>query len=111
VSDLAYGELVVEQTRDNEFIGEIVRPKLLYYPTTTREAFRHTGRITELVKSGKMFADLEVPPLTAEDDRVMLCGSPLMLADCVDMLEDKGFAEGSQSSPAQYVIEKAFVEK
>ncbi len=111
VADLAYGKQVVEETRDNELIGDMVRPQLRYYPTTTREEFVHTGRITELVESGKLFADLEIPPMSAEDDRVMLCGSPLMLADCVEMLERRGFAEGSQSAPAQYVIEKAFVEK
>ena len=111
VADLAYGELVVEQTLDHELIGEIVRPKLLYYPTTTREAYRNTGRITDLVEAGKLFEDLGVTSLDQAHDRVMLCGSPMMLTDCVEMLKQRGFEEGSQSKPAQFVIEKAFVEK
>ncbi len=111
VADLAYGELVVEQAQNHELIGDIVRPQLLYYPTTTREPYRYTGRITDLVDSGKLFADLEIPALEAADDRVMLCGSPMMLTDCVALLKQRGFAEGSQSQPAQFVIEKAFVEK
>lgn len=111
VADLAYGELVVEQTLEHELIGDIVRPKLLYYPTTTREASRYTGRITDLVEGGKLFQDLDIAPLDRETDRVMLCGSPMMLTDCVALLEERGFQEGSQSKPAQFVIEKAFVEK
>ncbi|WP_119166823.1 ferredoxin--NADP reductase [Algihabitans albus] len=111
VADLAYGGLVVQQTLEHELIGEIVRPKLLYYPTTTREASRYTGRITDLVQSAKLFEDLDISPLDKERDRVMLCGSPMMLADCVALLEQSGFQEGSQSKPGQFVIEKAFVEK
>lgn len=34
------------------------------------------GRITELIQSGKLFADLEVPTLDPAADRVMICGSP-----------------------------------
>jgi ferredoxin--NADP+ reductase len=41
----------------------------------------------------------------------MLCGSPAMLADCKDMLEALGFTEGSAARPAEFVIERAFVEK
>ncbi len=41
----------------------------------------------------------------------MLCGSPQMLAEMVDLLRREGFVEGSSSAPGSYVIEKAFVEK
>jgi ferredoxin--NADP+ reductase len=34
-----------------------------------------------------------------------------MLKDMVDMLEARGFDEGSTSRPGHYVIEKAFVER
>jgi ferredoxin--NADP+ reductase len=41
----------------------------------------------------------------------MMCGSPSMLKDLVTILRDMRFEEGNHSDPAQYVIEKAFVEK
>lgn len=34
-----------------------------------------------------------------------------MLKDVVELLESRGFSEGSQSAPGHYVIEKAFVER
>ena len=41
----------------------------------------------------------------------MLCGSPAFLSDMVALLDKGGFHEGSSSTPGEYVIEKAFVEK
>ncbi|MBV8916081.1 MAG: ferredoxin--NADP reductase, partial [Acetobacteraceae bacterium] len=111
VAELGYGEELVESLPQNEFIGELVREKLLYYPTVTREPFRHRGRITHLLSTHKLTDDLGLPPLGAANDRVMLCGSPAFLADMVGLLDESGFAEGSSSKPGQYVIEKAFVEK
>ncbi len=111
VAELAYGEKIVASLPGNEYIGELARPKLLYYPTVTREPFRHRGRITELLASRTLTEDLGLPPLGPADDRVMLCGSPAFLTDMVTLLDGAGFAEGSHSTPGQYVIEKAFVEK
>jgi len=39
----------------------------------------------------------------------MLCGSPHMLRDTRELLDGKGFKEGSNNQPGHYVIEKAFV--
>ncbi|MDQ0314759.1 ferredoxin--NADP reductase [Amorphus orientalis] len=111
VRELGYGEKIVAELMDNELMGDLAREKLLYYPTVTREPFRHRGRITELVENGKLFEDLGLEPLNRENDRVMLCGSPGMLADCTTMLEERGFNEGSNATPGDFVIEKAFVEK
>lgn len=111
VAELAYGEQLVSSLKDNEHIGELVEPKLRYYPTATREPFRHTGRITDLIESGKLASDLGLPPFGPEDDRVMVCGSEAFLADMVALLDRHGFAEGSNAKPGTYVIEKAFVEK
>ncbi|MBS7538777.1 ferredoxin--NADP reductase [Ancylobacter lacus] len=111
VAELAYAELITEQLPDDEFLGEIVREKLVYYPTVTREPFRNQGRITDLITSGKLFADLGLPPLGKEDDRVMLCGSPQLLDDMRVILKERGFEEGSTTEPGDFVIEKAFVEK
>ena len=111
VDELAYGEAIVSSLQDHEFLGEMVREKLRYYPTVTREPFRNRGRITDLLTSGKLPADLGLPPMDAGTDRFMLCGSPAMLADMVSLLEARGFAEGSHSQAGEYVLEKAFVEK
>ena len=89
----------------------MVREQLIYYPTVTREPFRNRGRITDLIVSNKLAEDTGLPPLSVEHDRVMLCGSPQMLADLKVILEDRGFVEGNHGEPGDYVIEKAFVEK
>lgn len=111
VAELGYGEEIVRSLPENEHIGDLVRDKLLYYPTVTREPFRNRGRITELLASGKLPADLGLSPLDPGTDRLMLCGSPDMLQDVTGLLDERGFTEGSHSKPGAYVIEKAFVEK
>ncbi len=88
-----------------------MKQKLRYYPTVTREAFRNRGRLTDLMANGKLPADLGLPPLDPAHDRVMICGSPAMLADTVAMLEARGFEEGSSDCQGHYVIERAFVQK
>ncbi len=111
VAELAYGEQIVAGLAANELLAEVVRDRLLYYPTVTREAFRNQGRITDLLDTGKMPADLGLHALDPATDRVMLCGSPAFLGDMVALLDRRGFAEGSHSAPGAYVVEKAFVEK
>ncbi len=111
VAELAYGEKLVALLRADENFGELIRSQLVYYPTATREPFRNRGRITDLIDSGKLFADLGQPPLDIEQDRVMLCGSPSMLADLRTNFHGRGFTEGSGSEPGHFVIEKAFVER
>jgi ferredoxin--NADP+ reductase len=111
IAELGYGRDTVDMVRSDEVLSEFVGDKLLYYPTVTREAFAHEGRVTDLLRGGKISADLGLPPLGPEDDRVMICGSEAMLSDMVGLMKDMGFEEGSSSKPATYVIEKAFVEK
>lgn len=111
VSDLGYRQQLEHELGQHELVGEQVGKQLLYYPTVTREEFRHQGRVTDLVASGKLSADLGLPPLDPAHDRVMICGSPAMLSDTVALLEARGFQEGSSEDRGQYVIERAFVEK
>ena len=111
VDELAYHDLLVEHLPNHEFLGELVTSKLRYYPTVTREAYRNMGRVTELLENGKLSADLQVPPLNAAEDRVMICGSPGMLRDLKHMLEGHGFKEGNTSTPGDFVIERAFAEQ
>ena len=109
--ELAYHDLLVNHLPRHEFLGEIVTSKLRYYPTVTRETYRNMGRVTELIEGGKMFEDLEVPPLDPAADRVMICGNPAMLRDLKHMLEERGFKEGNTSTPGDFVIERAFAEQ
>lgn len=111
VNDLAYSDYIQNELPKHEFIGEQVANQLKYYPTVTREPFRNQGRLTQLLDSGKLCADLGLPPLDPEHDRALVCGSPSMLEDIVKLLESRGFKEGSSHDPAHYTIERAFVEK
>ncbi len=111
VNELAYGDAIRTTLPQDELIGELIREQLIYYPTVTREPFRNTGRITDLLGSGKIAGDLGLADLEAEHDRVMMCGSPGMLVDTKALLIERGFIEGNHGEPGQFVIEKAFVER
>lgn len=111
VSELAYQNRIERELPDNEYFGETLRDKLIYYPTVTREPFRNQGRLTDLITSGKLFEDIGLPQPDPEHDRFMLCGSPAMLADLTNILDDLGFQESRGGKPGHYVIERAFVEK
>ena len=112
VCDLAYDTFVTEDLPGNEFFGDEVREKLMYYPTVTREPFRNQGRLTDLIESGKLTRDIGLPMLDPAHDRAMLCGSPAMLADTSSLLDRLGFQVSRRiGDPGDYVIERAFVEK
>ncbi len=111
VSELAYGDRIMHELPRDEYLGEAMRAKLIYYPTVTREPFKAMGRVTEFVASGHFYTDLDLEPLSAEYDRAMVCGGPDMLRDLKDYYLARGFREGHLGDPAEFVIEKAFVEK
>ena len=112
-NELAYHDYIEHEIKEHEFFGESTREKLIYYPTVTRESFRNEGRLTDLIESGKLFADINLPPLDPATDRAMICGSPAMLADTAAMLDARGFKVGNHHTGelGDYVIERAFVEK
>lgn len=109
-SELAYQQYITEELPQNDFFGDVIRDKLLYYPTVTREPSRFNGRITDLLLSGKIQKDLGLPALSSDSDRFMLCGSPSMLKDTCAILKDMGFAEARHGNQGHYVVERAFVE-
>jgi ferredoxin--NADP+ reductase len=111
VGELAYAELIERELPQNEFFGDQVREKLIYYPTVTREPFRTQGRITDLIRSGQIFTDTGLPHWDPVQDRVMMCGSVPMLDDTTVLLRAAGFVEGSNAAPGSYVVEKAFAER
>ncbi len=111
VSELAYHEYLLNELPKHEFLGELVSQQMLYYPTVTREAFKNQGRITTLMESNKLPADLGLPDLDPAHDRIMICGSPGLNKDMRAILDAKGFKEGSTTTPGHYVVERAFVEQ
>src|SRR4051812_15768674 len=111
VAELAYGEMITEKLPNDELIGDLVRNQLIYYPTVTRDPFKNRGRITDLITSGKLFADAGLAPLQSAHDRVMICGSPALVSDTRALLLARGFAEGNHGEPGQFVVEKAFAER
>ena len=111
VAELAYHDYITQELPKHEFLGEMISQQLKYYPTVTREAYRNTGRITDLLDSGKMFSDLGLPHINPAEDRVMICGSPALLKDLKALLEARHFKEGNTTTPGEYVIERAFVEQ
>ncbi|ACC76075.1 ferredoxin--NADP reductase [Paraburkholderia phymatum] len=108
--ELAYMDYIKHDLPGHEYLGDVIKEKLVYYPTLTREEFENEGRITDLIASGKLFTDLDVPPFSPENDRVMLCGSTAMLKDTTVLLKNAGLVEGKNSAPGHYVIERAFVD-
>ncbi len=111
-NELAYQEFISEELPEHEFLGEMVRAQLRYYPAVTREDFAHQGRLTALVESGQLWSDLDIEPLNPETDRAMICGGPAMLADTRELLNTRGFViSPRRGEQGDYVIERAFVEK
>ena len=112
VSDLAYTQFINEDLRQHEFLGDVVRDKLIYHPTVTREPFRNRGRLTDQIAIGTLAQSVGLPPLDPASDRFMLCGSPGMLQDTRALLDARGFEVSHRiGEPGDYVIERAFVEK
>lgn len=111
VAELGFADSVVKDLASHELLGELVAGKLVYYPTVTREPFRHQGRVSDLVSEGTLFSELDLTPLDRETDRVMICGNPGLITDVSSTLKARGFVEGSSGTPADFVIEKAFVER
>jgi len=111
VGELSYGEHVLNGLSTDELFGSLMRDKLAYYPTVTREVFRNQGRTTDLILSGKLFSDIGQAPLNVETDRVMLCGSPAMVNDFRAIFRDRQFTEGNSGEPGHFLIERAFVDR
>jgi len=110
VAELAYSRETVDGFLNDPEIGELGRGKLKLYQSCTRESFAHEGRITDLIRSGQLSTDLDVPPLNPDTDRAMICGSIDMTKELKGLMEEHGLREGANSDPADFVIERAFVD-
>lgn len=116
-ADLCYRDYITRELPNHELLGEVLRERLLYYPAVSREDFVHEGRpqrgrLTTLLESGQLAADLGLDPLDPARDRAMICGSPGMLADFRALLDARGFTPSMRIGVVgDYVFERAFVEK
>lgn len=99
VAELAY----------REEITALCNERLRYLPTVTREPFATTERVTDLFRSGALFAKLGLPPADPEHDRTMLCGNPNMLVEMRAYLEANGWTMTNYKGVGNFTIEKAFV--
>lgn len=111
INELTYQQLITHELKHNEYFGDSVREKLIYYPAVTREPYKNYGRISSLLQTGKLIDDIGTPALNPEDDRFMLCGSPSMLTSLTEILDDLGYVETRKNDLGEYLIERAFVEK
>lgn len=108
-AELEFGRRLVAQITDDPLIGEFAGDRLQHIASATRDAYPLTGRITDLIESGKLFDVAGGGSFDPAHDRVMICGSAAMLADLKAICEARGFEEGANNRPADYVYEKAFV--
>ncbi len=112
VGDLAYADSVIARLRADADLAELMGDRLIDYSSTTREPFRHHGRVTTLIESGRLFHDLSIAPLDPATDRVMICGNMRMLAATGRLLDALEFEISPRIGvPGDYVIERAFVEE
>ncbi len=108
-AELTYGFETVANARADPLVGEEASAQLFHFTSCTREpGYPVAGRITTLIETGGLFAALDCAPLSPETDRAMICGSMDMIQDTKTLLEARGFKEGSNAAPADFVIEKAF---
>ncbi|MFY0616819.1 ferredoxin--NADP reductase [Shimia sp.] len=114
LGELTYGRDLIESIRNDEMLAELMgegfADKIRYYPTTTREESPKMGRITDLIRSGELFEDLGIEPLNPDTDRAMICGNLAFNLELKELFEEAGLEEGANSKPAQYVVEKAFLD-
>lgn len=122
-SELAYQDEIKKVLPKNEYFGDLITEKLIYYPSVTRENSAdsiqgdstememHHERITTLVTTGKLSKDIGLPSLSTDTDRFMLCGNNDMLQDTMRLLDDLGFSKATSRVKGDYVIEQAFIDK
>lgn len=114
--ELAYRDFL-EKLNQHEYLGKFIGSKLIYFPSVTRDCFHTFGRITDLVQSGKIFAEVrsKIGDINMDMkfdilvDRIMICGSANFSREFVTLLPEE-FQEGNRNHPGHYVRERAFLE-
>lgn len=108
VQDLQYSAALLASLADDPLVCDVAPTRVSLYDTVTRERYKRTGRITDLISSGKFFSDNAISGFDPQTDRIMICGSTPMIADTRVLVEGAGLKEGSNASPGEFVVEKAF---
>ena len=112
IEELVYRDYLERGIFEEEILGDFVRERFHYYPSVTREAFIRNGRLTDLITTGQLFADLGLDrnQFDPEIDRVMICGNIPVNHALKDICIAHGLVEGSTHRPGTFVAERAFVE-
>lgn len=110
VAELKYGLDLVAAVKADELVGEEASKQLVHVTATTQQDYPTMGRITNRIEDGSLFETLGVPAWNPTEDRVMICGSMDMLKDCKALCEKAGLNEGANNKPAEFVVERAFVD-
>ena len=109
-AELAYGQELFSDVTLDPLVGEQAARQLCYFGSVTREEYINTGRISHLIENGQFFERIGAEFFDPSRDRMMICGSVGMIRDVRTLVEAAGFTEGANSSPGDFVVEKAFVE-
>ena len=86
VSELAYSDYIQNELPQHEYFGEMVREKLIYYPTVTREPYKNNGRLTDLLTSGNYSLILACQNQTLKMIDLCCVVVPVCLKICVQFL-------------------------
>lgn len=108
LAELAYAQGLAAMMKDDPLVGDLAADRFQLITATTREPSAMTGRLTTCLADGQI-ETAAAASLDQATDRAMICGSMAMLDDMRDVLLGRGFVEGSNARPADFVIEKAFV--
>ena len=107
-NELAYKD---ELETFNEDWKQVTQGRFTYFTTLTQQEWKNKGRITEWIKNDKLFSETVGQTLDVKQDRFMICGSQGLNKDLIEHFESLGMEEGNTSIPAQFVVEKAFVQR
>ncbi len=99
VADLAY----------RSEIEVLTNAQLLYLPTVTREPFPNPERGADLFRTGELSQRVGIPVPDPEQDRVMICGNPVMTRELTQYLKDTGWILTNHQGIGNFTTEIAFV--
>jgi len=91
--------------------GKVTQGRFLYFNTLTKAQWPHEGRITSWIKNEELTSEIGYGNVDAKLDRFMVCGSTGLNTELIEYFESKGMQQGNSKTPAEYVIEKAFVRR
>ena len=108
--ELVYREYLESFNKEKEFITQ---GNFQYFNTLTKGPWLRQGRITTWIKGNilTLWKAVDKPEFDPTKDRMMICGSMGLNEDLMEWLNGTGAKEGNTSTPGDYVVEKAFVQK